>query len=184
MYKLNIKNIVIIIIFLLGLYFYSYHGLICKESFLNKNFFNKQPSQCPNILMQKNGKIILKNSKLVEVPGVNPIVFDNLEEYAEFVKWQQSQKLNCDVLYMNHEYDVQGKEIYSIRPNPEYLDPGVNSISCGNIETLDATNIQDTNVDIIRNLPDNSVLYPTLENYDNINNKILSKTNKSLDNLY
>ena len=179
MYKLNIKNIVIIIIFLLGLYFYSYHGLICKET-----FFNKPPSQCPNILMQKNGKIILKNNKLVDVPGVNPIVFNNLEEYAEFVKWQQSQKLDCDVLYLNHEYDAQGKEIYSIRPNPDELEPGVNTTSCGNIETLDTTNIEDVNTDIIRNLPDNSVLYPTLENYDNINNKILLKKNKPLDNLY
>ena len=179
MYNLNIKYIAIIILFLLGLYFYSYHGLICKETFLNKEHI-----KCPNILLQKNGKIILKNSKLVEVPGVNPIIFNNLEEYVEFVKWQQSQNINCDVLYLNHEYDIQGKEIYSIRPDPEDPEPGVNSISAGNIEILDITNNSDIDVETIKNLPDNSVLYPTLENYDNINNKILATPNKPLDKLY
>ena len=179
MYQYNIKIIIIIIIFLLGLYFYSYHGLICKESFESKS-----NNQCPNILMQKNGKIILKNNKLVEVPGINPIIFNNLEEYTEFVNWQKSQNIDCDVLFLNNEYDIQGKEIYSIRPDPNDTEPGVNCMSAGNIETLDVTNTQDIDTETIKNLPDNSVLYPTLENYDNINNKILVKNTPAMDNLY
>ena len=37
---------------------------------------------------KKTNELILKNSKLAEIPGVNPIVFKSLEEYTEFIDWQ------------------------------------------------------------------------------------------------
>ena len=36
--------------------------------------------RCPNVLIQKGSKIYLYNTKIAEVPGVNPIMFNNLEE--------------------------------------------------------------------------------------------------------
>jgi hypothetical protein len=74
--------------------------------------------RCPDMLIQKGDKIFLYNSKVAEVPGVNPIQFDNLEEYSEFIEWQRSQNIKCPLLYLQQSYDVQGKSVYKIKdPN-------------------------------------------------------------------
>lgn len=85
--------------------------------------------RCPNVLIQKGKEIYLYNSKLAEVPGVNPMKFDNLEEYTEFVKWQRSQGINCPVLFMQNSYDAQGNEIYKIKPSPNSAQEGLPPIS-------------------------------------------------------
>ena len=41
------------------------------------------------------------------IPGVNPIKFSNLEEYAEYVKWGQKVGLKCPILYFEQTYDAQ-----------------------------------------------------------------------------
>ena len=56
--------------------------------------------RCPNLLIQKGCKIYLHNTKIAEVPGVNPIEFNNLEEYTQFIDWQRSQGIRCPVLYL------------------------------------------------------------------------------------
>ena len=86
------KYLIILIMFLLGIYYYSYYNQIMSEGFSLKN-------DCPDILIQKGSRIYLKNTSLAEIPGVNPISFDNLEEYVEFMKWQKSQGIKCDVLF-------------------------------------------------------------------------------------
>ena len=101
------------LIFVLGLVFYVKYG----DNGLKEGLLQKP--RCPNILIQKGNKIVLQNTNLVEVPGVNPIVFDSLDEYAQFVKWQKSQGIDCPVLYLRNSYDAQGNEIYSVRPCPE-----------------------------------------------------------------
>lgn len=111
MYKVTPKFLLAITIFLLGLYFvltYSNQDVI-------ENFTGKR---CPDMLIQKGDKIYLYNSKLAEVPGVNPIQFDNLEEYSEFIEWQRSQNIRCPLLFLQQSYDVQGKSVYKIKdPN-------------------------------------------------------------------
>ena len=105
--------IAVALIFMLGLIFYTrYGGGDLKETLINK-------PRCPNILIQKGNQIILQNTSLAEVPGVNPITFDNLEEYAQFVKWQRSQGIECPVLYLRNSYDAQGNEVFAARPCPE-----------------------------------------------------------------
>ena len=111
------KKGLILVIFLLGLYVYCSHGKRVLEGFDNKR-------DCPNILIQKGKRIYLKNTKLAEIPGVNPITFDNLEEYVEFLNWQKSQGMDCDVLFLKHEYDAQGNGVYKIRPDVSDLNPG------------------------------------------------------------
>lgn len=100
-----------IIIFLIGLYFYS-KGDDPKyyESMTNQ-------TRCPNLLIQKDSKFYLYNSKLVKVPGVNPVEFENLEDYTEFLDWQRSQGIRCPVLYLQQTYDAQGNEVYKVRPS-------------------------------------------------------------------
>lgn len=124
------KNALILTIFLLGLYVYCFHGKSVVEGF-------KSNRDCPNILIQKGSQIILKNTKLAEIPGVNPITFDNLEEYVEFLKWQKSQNMDCDVLFLKHEYDAQGNGVYKIRPDIMNPSGGSQAKSPGEIESLD-----------------------------------------------
>ena len=69
------------------------------------------------MLIQKGSKFYLYNSKVAQVPGVNPIEFNNLEDYTEFLDWQRSQNIRCPVLYLQETYDAQGKRVYKSRPS-------------------------------------------------------------------
>jgi hypothetical protein len=109
---LSLLSYLILLVFLSGIYFYAktadpsyYEGLT-----------NNNGLRCPNILIQKGAKFYLYNSKVAKVPGVNPVEFDNLEEYTEFLDWQRSQGIRCPVLYLQQSYDAQGNEVYKSRP--------------------------------------------------------------------
>ena len=111
----------LIIVFLIGLYFYANKG----DSIINEGFSNnpKTGPRCPNLLIQKGAKFYLYNSKLAQVPGVNPVEFNNLEDYTEFLDWQRSQNIRCPVLYLQETYDAQGNRVYKTRPSvsePQY----------------------------------------------------------------
>jgi len=99
-----------IILALLGLYYVSANSLKSNEG------FSSQP-RCPNLLIQKGSRFYLYNSKLAQVPGVNPIEFDNLEDYSEFLDWQRSQGIRCPVLYLQSTFDAQGNPVYKVRPS-------------------------------------------------------------------
>ena len=115
-----IKLFIIGLIFILGLIFF------CKNNnSLTENFVNSSNYECPNLLIKKNNKIFLYNSKEARVPGVNPIQFNNLEDYTEFIEWQRSQNIRCPVLFLEQSYDAQNNQIYDIKANP-FLQPDVN----------------------------------------------------------
>ena len=101
----------LIIVFLIGLYFYAKGG--------HEGFTNNQSTthRCPNLLIQKGSRFYLYNSKLAQVPGVNPVEFDNLEDYTEFLDWQRSQNIRCPVLFLQETYDAQGNRVYKSRPS-------------------------------------------------------------------
>jgi hypothetical protein len=106
------KWIFIAVVFLAGLYTtLHYDSNQFKEGFSGK-------PRCPDILIQDGEGLILKNSKLAEIPGVNPVRFENLEEYVEFVQWQHSQGIRCPVLYYKKVYDAQSHEGYLPLPLP------------------------------------------------------------------
>ena len=75
------------------------------------------PYRCPNILIQKGAQFFLYNSKLANVPGVNPIVFQSLEDYSEFVQWQRQKGINCPVLQLQESFDAQGNPVYKAYDN-------------------------------------------------------------------
>jgi len=86
---------------------------------------NSNKNRCPNILIQKGAELYLHNSRLSNVPGVNPLKFNNLEEYVEFTDWQRGQGIRCPILYLQHSFDAQGKPVYKIRPSPLNLQGGL-----------------------------------------------------------
>ena len=108
-----------LLVFVLGLYF------AINYSAAQEGFVSSQPQRCPNILIQKGTDIFLYNSQVAKVPGVNPIKFNNLEDYVEFMKWQRSQGIVCPVLYLQQTNDAQGQNIYKIRPSPVDLQGGL-----------------------------------------------------------
>ena len=105
--------ILLIVTFLSGLYFcMKYNDPKSIEGLTNNN-----TKRCPNILVQKGSRFYLYNSTVAKVPGVNPIEFENLEDYVEFIDWQRSQGIRCPVLYLQHTYDAQGDAVYKMRPS-------------------------------------------------------------------
>ena len=112
----------LIVLFLAGLYFYiKYAGTKYSESFTN----NTNEKRCPDILIQKDSRFYLYNSKVAKVPGVNPIEFENLEDYTEFLDWQHSQGIRCPVLFLQQTYDAQGNPVYKARPSVSEQQGGI-----------------------------------------------------------
>jgi hypothetical protein len=111
-----ILKCLILLIFLLGLYFYAKQSCGCATSSV-EGFTNPKGQRCPNMLIQKGSKFYLYNSNVAQVPGVNPVEFDNLEDYTEFLDWQRSQNIRCPVLYLQETYDAQGNRVYKTRPS-------------------------------------------------------------------
>ena len=115
------KNIIILFIFLFGLYICLNYTSKRVESMGNRQH------HCPDIILKKGNKIFLKKSGKAVVPGINPIEFNNLNEYVEFLNWQRSQNIKCPVLYLEESYNAQGKRVYKMRPNMFYPQGGLNS---------------------------------------------------------
>ena len=115
---MTVLSFLFILVFLIGLYFYAK----CSdpnylEVLTNNNNSSNTGIRCPNLLIQKGARFYLYNSKVAKVPGVNPIEFENLEDYTEFLDWQRSQNIRCPVLYLQETYDAQGNPVYKIRPS-------------------------------------------------------------------
>lgn len=138
------KNTIIIftvIVFLAGLYFYAKNN--SKEGLENKI----DTKRCPNILVQKGKRLYLYNTKIAKVPGVNPIEFENLEDYVEFMDWQRSQKIRCPVLFLQHSYDAQGNSGYKIRPGATNLHGGLPPTSTTTVNNSNSSLLVDATHD-------------------------------------
>ena len=109
------STLFIIIAFLAGLAFcFSFKSKDVKEGFNTRN-------DCPNILLQSGTEILLFNNKKANIPGVNPLRFQNLNDYVEFTKWQRSMGIRCPILYLQQTYDTQNN--LGWKPLKDPLDP-------------------------------------------------------------
>ena len=88
---------------------------------------------CPTLLIKRGDQVMLFNKNVPEMPGENPIFFDNLEQYKEYVKKQRElYDQNCPVLFLQEEVNAQGENIYKMR-NVEGID-NVDPIMFGSIQ--------------------------------------------------
>merc|ERR1711916_178276 len=113
--KMSNKALLIVgfclIIFIFGLYVYTNNKIrfeTFSETLRNKN--NEQP-ECPNLLVTRGEHIYLYNS--TDRSNSIPIHFNNLDEYIEYVNYQRSQGINCPILFLQKESDVQGSDDYN-----------------------------------------------------------------------
>ena len=123
---MTVLTFLLILVFLIGLYFYT-KGAGDVEG------FEGQP-RCPNMLIQKGSRFYLYNSKVAKVPGVNPVEFENLEDYTEFLEWQRSKGIRCPVLYLQQTFDAQGNAVYKVRPSVSEPQGGIPPTSIGSTD--------------------------------------------------
>lgn len=99
--------------FLAGFYFYIKRQTDTDEYEEYEGFTSAQ-TNCPNMLVQTGSKFKLFNSNN---PKVKPIEFDNLEDYTAFLEWQHKNGITCPVLYLQQTSDVQGGDVFRVRPS-------------------------------------------------------------------
>ena len=108
-------------IFILGILYCMYGSNELREGF-NSN------TDCPNLLVQKGKELHLVYTNKAKIPGVNPVKFDNLEDYVEFVKWQRAKGIRCPVLYFQQTYDTQNNLGYKNIPDVTGLQNNASNI--------------------------------------------------------
>jgi hypothetical protein len=73
--------------------------------------------QCPTTMIKNGEHIMVYNPKMAKIPGVNPIILNDLEDYKEYVRWQKKNNLDCPILHLERVFDTQGQEMYEIKPS-------------------------------------------------------------------
>ena len=132
------KLIFLLLIFLLGIFFYS--------TKVKKNIVeNFEVKNCPNVLIKKGKELHLVNTKNAKVPGVNPIIFKSLEEYAEYVAWSQKVGLKCPILYYEETYNTQNQKGLRLLDDP--LNPTAGLPSNQNMRQQPKIDLIDANRD-------------------------------------
>ncbi len=161
-----IRLVIIVSIFIMGAYFTSkYTSQQAQEGFESLGITGEQ-KRCPNILVQEGNKIYLYNSKVAKVPGVNPIEFNNLEDYTEFMEWLRGRGIRCPVLYLQYSYDAQGNPEYKFRPSPDDPQGGLSPNIPYTTSPAELVQIMDAEKD---NPPYNQGTYP---GYDPLNQNL------------
>tara|TARA_Y100000996_G_scaffold414188_1_gene404368 strand:- start:108 stop:899 length:792 start_codon:yes stop_codon:yes gene_type:complete len=140
------KEQLIIMGFIIGLIFCAtYTNKSLTEGFNDRNrkAINDE-FDCPNLLVRRGNKLMLLNNRKARIPGINPIFFDNLEDYVEFVNWQRSQNIKCPVLYFNEMQDAQGNTRYRMLNDP--MDPQAGLPSYNHVMATEVP-LYDSNMD-------------------------------------
>jgi len=117
------KLLAIAVVFIIGLIFcctYTHSDIV--EGFYASG-------ECPNLLVQKGKELHLIYSNKAKIPGVNPVKFNNLEDYVEFLDWQRAKGIRCPVLYFQQTYDAQNKLGYRMLPDPVEKQAGLPSVA-------------------------------------------------------
>ena len=89
------------------------------EQNTNLNSNTTDLETCPDTLIQQGNQLLLYNSRQPILDGINPIKFNNLDEYIHHIKVQRSVfGQYCPVLYLQQESNTQGQDVYRVRPSP------------------------------------------------------------------
>lgn len=102
-----IKNIVIFILAFVLLYFYLMEG---------SNEF------CHDVIEERDNKIHIYNSKSELIPGINPLIFDNKDDYKKHMQSKVKNGSDCPVLYVKRKYTTQNKLGYQLKQDPSSED--------------------------------------------------------------
>ena len=71
---------------------------------------------CPTLLIKRGNKLMLFNKNMPEIQGENPIFFDNLDQYTNYVETQRKlYNEECPILFLQEENNAQGENVYKLR---------------------------------------------------------------------
>ena len=117
----------LIFTFFLGLYVFIELSSKIKpyEKDNLQEFFENDDSNCPNLLVRKDGVILLYNTSKPVVEGYNPMPFYSLDEYIVHLERERTKGNNCPVLYLQAENNTQGETVYRARPSPFDMQGGL-----------------------------------------------------------
>jgi hypothetical protein len=129
-------------------------------------------ASCPTMLIEKDSKYYLFNKNKEYKEGENPIVFDTLEDYSDFVKRENARGNKCPILFLQQSYNTQGDREYKIRPSPTDLNGGAPPVTKETYTTLfrGTELLTDSSVN---DKPYNENLYP---GFDPMNQDVGKKT--------
>jgi hypothetical protein len=161
MKNINIIFVVfLIIVFILGIYMYSTKKL--DNLFDNmdvENMENQKPNKekkeesCPDLLIRRGNTLLLYNSKLDVIDGINPLPFYNLDEYINYLEIERKKGRDCPVLFLQHETTAQGNDVYRMRPSPFNLDAGLMPLSAAAMAGKPVPNVPERIIDSNRDYP-------------------------------
>lgn len=142
----------LMMVFILGLFATMYFkSPVTNNKKEIENMEAQQESGCPDMLVKKGQSLALYNTKLPVMEGKNPILFQNLDDYIEYVRIQEKNGLNCPILFLQEEVNTQGENVYRMRPSPFDLQGGLPTTSSEVVEVSDANRM---------NFPYNQNNYP------------------------
>ena len=118
-----------IILFSLGIYVYSNQTIRIENFEEPLQSRSKVSAKCPNVLVKRGEHLYLYNT--TDRDHSIPLHFNNLDEYIQHVNEQRSQGINCPILYLQEENDVQGNDVYRVRPSPFDLQGGMQPVEGG-----------------------------------------------------
>jgi hypothetical protein len=93
---------------------------------------------CYNVLLKRGNSLLLYNT-FQSQSDTNPMTFANLDEYTEFMENQRKTGLRCPVLYLQQENNVQGEDVYRIRPSPYTLEGGLPPVNPNVVPPTDSS---------------------------------------------
>ena len=82
-------------------------------------------NNCPNLLVRKNGVLLMYNTNKPVIDGSNPMPFYNLDEYINYVNVRRNSGEICPILFLQQEVNTQGDEVYRARPSPFDMQGGL-----------------------------------------------------------
>lgn len=98
-------------------------NMLSNDSLERVHMESVNNKQCPNLLIRSENRLFLHNTNLESSPS-NPIVFENLDDYLEYVKRQRQQNVHCPILFLQEEHNAQGQTVYRMRPGPTSMEGG------------------------------------------------------------
>jgi hypothetical protein len=174
-------NYIIVFIFIVCLVFYLKPSVRIEGLTGNKQIANEieielpyTTSSCPTMLMEKDSKYYLFNKNNPYEEGINPIVFNTLEDYSEFIKRENKRGNKCPILFLQQSYNTQGEREYKIRPSPTDLNGGAPPVKATRDTYLNLYRGTELLTDSgVNDMPYNENLYPA---FDPMNQDVGKKT--------
>ena len=118
----------------------SMNVMLGGNNMLNGAAQPPQPPQnpCPDLLIRSGTKLELLNTSTPK-SDTNPLVFENLPEYLDYLEAQRKQNIRCPVLFLQEETNTQGQTVFRARPGPNQMLSGLPVQPSKPIEILDAS---------------------------------------------